>query len=52
MKIYFKSSSSWEFIFDREPMAEGKFYALVFLAAGALLVALLLCGSIIKHIWR
>ena len=52
MKIYFKSPSGWEFSLNREQMADGKFYALVLLAAGALFVALLLGGSAIRFLGR
>lgn len=48
MKIYFKHPKGWEFCFRREPMEQEKFYALVALAAGALVVILFLGGTALK----
>lgn len=48
MKIYFKHPGGWEFHFQRSPMDHDKFYALIALAAGALVVALLLGGTALK----
>lgn len=45
MKFYFRHPSGWEVNFDRPPLEDGKFYALVALAAGALVVILFL-GSV------
>lgn len=53
MKIYLKRQHKprgWEFHFERQPMEDAKFYALVGLAAAALFVALLVSSSIIKHL--
>lgn len=54
MKIYLKFPGGFFCLIrkprePREPMENGKFYALVCLAAGALFVALLLGTSVIKH---
>lgn len=45
MKLFFKHRSGWEFHFQRQPMPPEKFYAVIALLAGALVVALLL-GSV------
>ena len=45
MKFYFKHPSGWEISFHREPLERDKFFALVGLAAGALVVVWFL-GSI------
>lgn len=53
MKIYLKRQHhprGWEFHFERQPMEDGKFYTLVGLFAFALLVALLISSSVLKHL--
>lgn len=54
MKIYFKHPNGWDILFEtrprqpHQPLEDGKFYALIALAAGALVVALLLGGTALK----
>lgn len=50
MKIYFKHPSGLEFHFQRSPMAMEKFYALIALAGGALVVALLISSVVAKNL--
>lgn len=50
MKIYFKHPSGLEFHFQRSPMAQEKFYALIALAGGALVVALLIGGVAVRYL--
>jgi len=44
MKIFLKLPSGAEFSLERAPLEADKFYALIGLAAGALLVAVILGG--------
>lgn len=55
MKIYLRFPSGTEFNWEstpREPMENGKFYALVLLAAAALVVLLLLGSSALKYMGK